>query len=86
MEESDSSGNDRISPIRFFAKTVLPAPMNVIFLRVVLIGLEFTLTISRIYSSSKLSTTTIPEPRVKRSAIRLVGPHPGLSFEYVGLQ
>src|ERR1700757_4109524 len=31
--ESASSGNERMSPIRFFAKTVLPAPIKVIFLR-----------------------------------------------------
>ena len=36
--ESASSGKERISPIRFFAKTVLPAPMNVIFLGELLIS------------------------------------------------
>src|SRR5713101_7808263 len=39
--ESASSGKDRISPIRFFAKTVLPAPMKVIFLGELLMSFEF---------------------------------------------
>jgi hypothetical protein len=36
--ESPSSGNDRISPNKFLANTVLPAPINVIFLDEWLIG------------------------------------------------
>src|SRR5215470_9694067 len=39
--ESESSGNARISPIKFFANTVLPAPINVIFLGELLMGLRF---------------------------------------------
>src|SRR5277367_2371835 len=36
--ELPSSGNERISPSKFFANTVLPAPINVIFLDEWLIG------------------------------------------------
>jgi len=38
IAESESSGKESISPIKFFAKTVLPAPMKVIFLAESLIG------------------------------------------------
>ena len=39
--ESPSSGNERISPSKFLAKTVLPAPINVIFLDELLIVLLY---------------------------------------------
>ncbi len=37
IAESESSGKESISPIKFFANTVLPAPMKVIFLAELLI-------------------------------------------------
>src|ERR1700736_335630 len=55
--ESPSSGNERISPSKFFANTVLPAPINVIFLDELLIGFRFVslLPKSRKFDSLKQS-------------------------------
>src|ERR1700736_3371715 len=71
--ESPSSGNERISPSKFLANTVLPAPINVIFLDDLLIRFRFRLLLNPSYESLlKQSVDFLIDFFERRSRIRSI--------------